>query len=245
MKTNLNTYQQSKPYRRVVADILAGTDLKTVLDTGAGGGYLRSALAPSIEMDGVDKQANLLPGYLNCWPVDLDEGLPDWLPCYDAIICCEVISYLSNPLNFLKSALRHLVPEGMIVISTPSVWYPESRLFYLLKGYFPSVRSVTVSELGSPHYVVPYSFPQLYSLLIRSGFKCVRFHGVDRGPKRIYEWPLGLPHWLYCKFKENRATECEEKSFWHQAGSVSAIYGRRMVVTAVAPKEAVSKGFQC
>ena len=239
MNTSWNTYQQSKPYRQVVADILATAGLKTVLDTGAGGGYLRSALAPSIEMDGVDKQANSLPGYRNCWPVDLDEGLPDWLPCYDAIVCCEVISYLSNPLNFLKSTLRHLAPEGMIVISTPSVWYPESRLLYLLKGYFPSVRSVPVSELGSPHYVTPYSFPQLYSLLKRSGFECVRFHAVDKGPKRVYEWPLGLPQWLYCKSKANRATESEEQSFWYQAGLVSAVYGRRMVVTAVAPKDAL------
>ena len=45
---------------------------------------------------------------------------------FDTIVAGELIEHLSNPGLFLDNALRHLAPDGRIVISTP---YPFSLLY--------------------------------------------------------------------------------------------------------------------
>ncbi len=234
--------QPAKPYRPVVADILNKLRPQSVLDAPAGSGFLRQYLDAGVVLDGIDLYCVRPDGYRNFWKSDLDAGLPDGMPDYDCIVCCEAISYLGNPLSFLKSAKRRLRPGGVLVVTTPSVWYPDARLQFLLRGFFPAFPwPLGRNDRGDSFHIHPYSYPQLHLYLKLSGFTNIRLHPVDRGPKHLYEWILGLPQIMYSYVKFKRSRSEEEKSFWKSAGSIGAIFGRRLVVTAeVASPENVS-----
>ena len=227
--------REAKPYRPIVAGILNKLRPQTVLDAPSGSGFLRQFLNADVVVDGVDFYCARPDGYRNFWKFNLDTGLPDGMSDYDCIVCCEAISYLGNPLAFLKSARRQLRPGGVLIVTTPSIWYPGARLQFLLRGFFPAFPwPLGKADRGDPFHIHPYSYPQLYLYLKLSGFTNVRLHPVDHGPKHLYEWVLGIPQVLYCYAKLKRSGSEEEKSFWKQAGSIGSVYGRRIVVTAEA-----------
>ena len=52
-------------------------------------------------------------------------------------------------------------------------------------------------------------------------------------PKRLYEWLVGLPQYLYCASRARKAAGDEERRYWAQAGSRQSVWGRRLVVCAI------------
>lgn len=222
-----------KAYRPVVERLLRKISPQHILDAPCGHGWLRDSLNETVILDGIDLFCTAPKGYRNFWSIDFSAGLPDFLPRYDCVVCCEIIAYIGNPLMFLKSVRDRLVADGSIVISTPSVWYPQSRVQFLLRGYFPAVpswlRDATIAE---PGHITPITFPNLYMYLSQSGFKNIQLHSVQKGPKHWFEWIIGFPQWLYCRDQLRKAKSDEAISFWKIAGSRSSIYERQMVVSA-------------
>lgn len=223
-----------KGYEPVVARLLAEKRPATVLDAPCGSGWLRGALAFPCEIDGLDLYGAAPAGYRRFAAADLDQGLPDMPGSYDAVVSCEGLEHLANPGAFLASAHRRLAPGGLLVVSTPNVWYPEARLQYLLRGFFPSFPSLAGKvKRGTHMHLVPWSFPQLHLFLTLAGFGAIRLHDVDEPkPKRLYENLLGWPQSLYCASKARKAGG-ETRDYWRQAGSRQSVYGRRLVVSAI------------
>lgn len=52
----------------------------------------------------------------------------------DAVVCLEVIEHLSDPLLFLQRVYEAMNDGGLLLLSTPNVLHPYSRLKFLLKG---------------------------------------------------------------------------------------------------------------
>ena len=225
--------KSGKAYRPVVERLLRKMNPQRILDAPSGQGWLRDALNETTILDGIDLFCPAPKGYRNFWSIDFSAGLPDTLPLYDCVVCCEIIAYIGNPLMFLKSVRDRLVADGSIVISTPSVWYPQSRIQFLLRGYFPAVPSwLRDATKADPGHVTPITFPNLYMYLSQSGFKNIQLHSVEKGPKHWFEWLFGIPQWLYCRGQLRKAMTVEAIAFWKTAGSRSAIYERQMVVSA-------------
>lgn len=224
-----------KAYHKVVASLLNRSRPATILDAPSGTGSLRALLNYPCRIDGVDLFASRPPGYESFRTFDLNSGLPDDLGVYDAVVCCEGIEHIGNPDNFFRSVRGHLSVNGLLLVTTPNTWYPQSRLQYLLRGFFPSFPCLVGKiERGTHMHIMPWSFPQLYLYLKLCGFGSITLHDVDEPkPKRAIEQVLGLPQQLYCRSKMRKAASEEEQSFWRQAGSRQSIYGRRLVVSAV------------
>jgi hypothetical protein len=123
----------------------------------------------------------------------------------------------------------------MLIVTTPNVWYPASRLQYLLRGFFPSFPSLAGKiRRGTHMHLMPWSFPQLHLFLTLAGFARVRLHDVgEPKPRRLFEWLVGLPQYLYCASKARKAAGEDERSYWTQAGSRQSVWGRRLVVSAI------------
>ena len=84
-------------------------------------------------------------------------------------------------------------------------------------------------------HIMPWSFPQLFLYLRLTGFDVITLHSLDEPkPKRTYEWLVGAPQLLYCARKSRRAKTEEEIAFWSHAGSRQSLFGRRLVVSAIA-----------
>ncbi|GAA5161725.1 hypothetical protein GCM10025770_11390 [Viridibacterium curvum] len=225
-----------RSYQPVVANLLRELSPRNVLDVPSGEGWLRPELDDCCVLDGIDLYAERPAGYRSFTRHNLDDGLPESLGRYEAIVSCEGIEHFGNPELFLRTARRHLVPGGMLVVSTPNTWHPAARLQYLLRGFFPSFPCLVGRVQSGDHmHIMPWSFPQLYLYLHLAGFRNIRLHGMpERKPKHLFEWLFGLPQALYCRHKYRRATSPVQRAFWRQAGSRQSVFGRRLLVTATA-----------
>lgn len=227
---------EGKPYRHTVANHLARLMPHSVLDLATGNGWLAGALPEGITVDGADLfQAVAPPGYRSFIRSDINKGIPSQFGCYDAVVCCEAIGYLSNPGNFLEAIAAHLNPGGIVIISTPNPLYIGSRLLMMLRGSFPSFSYFLKNSESTAH--MPWSalgWPQLWFLLGQSGFGEIGMLDVpEKKPKHLWEAVIGLPAKLYCKNKARKASTEQEKRFWDFAGCKQHLFGRRLVVSAV------------
>ncbi len=225
----------SKEYMPVVGAILQRARAVSVLDAPSGNGWLRSVVAPEVEIDGLDLFDDRPEGYRDFRAADLDHGFPADLPSYDAVVSCEGIEHVGNPELFLRTAAARLKPGGTVIITTPNTWHPAARMQYFLRGFFPGFPALAGRIAKGTHmHIMPWSFAQLYLYLTLTGFSDVTLHELDeRKPRRAWEWPFGLPFKAYCKGRLKKATGEAERRFWMQAGSPQSTYGRRLVVSAV------------
>ena len=225
-----------KPYQPVVAQIVNRARPRSILDAPSGSGWLRAELAYEADVDGIDFFAAEPPGYRTFLSGDLEQGVPRELPAYECVVSCEGLEHLASPATFLASARGHLAAPGLLILTTPNVWFPDARLQYLLRGFFPGFPSLAGRiERGTHMHVTPWSFPQLYLILWLQGFRDIRLHDVpERKPRHLYELPLGIPQILYCRSRRRAARNEEERRFWTQAMTRQSIYGRRLVVSASA-----------
>jgi SAM-dependent methyltransferase len=223
-----------KPYMSVVVDILNEIKPHSVLDVPSGSGCLQPMLHFEHSMDGIDLFEKKPPGYQNFIHADLDSGLPNDLGQYEAIVSCEGIEHIGNPLQFLESMKDHLLNNGTVIITTPNVWFPSAKIKYFLNGFFPSFPCLAGKiQRGTHMHITPWSYPQLFLYMKLVGFSDIRLHSVEeKKPKYLYEYFLGLPQRLYCKNKRNKSQTDEEALFWKNAGSHQSVYGRRLVVSA-------------
>mgnify|MGYP003351885638 CR=1 FL=1 len=123
--------------KQTVLNFLAGEKFSTVLDAPSGAGWLAEGLKGRATVDGIDLYAEAA-GYRRIWRHDLDLPLPPDCGRYDLICCCEGIEHVGNPLLLLREFFVRLPAGGRLVVTTPNIWYPQARLQYLLRGFFPS-----------------------------------------------------------------------------------------------------------
>lgn len=227
-----------KLYGVVVANILNTHRPKTVLDAPSGSGWLRTVLDYDVVVDGIDLYEEVPDGYRSVRVFDLDDGLPGELPQYEAIVTCEGIEHIANPGLFLKDIKAHLVDGGLMILTTPNIWYPQSRLQFWLRGFFPGFPCLVGKiNRGSHMHIMPWSYPQLYLYLRLFGFGDIVLHDEEqKKPKHFFEKIIGLPQYLYCKRKVKKSATEEERSFWKAAGSSQSVYGRHLIITATSRK---------
>ena len=216
--------------KRALLEFLRHQSVRTVLDAPSGDGWLLQALSKGAVLDGVDLYAQPIPGYRHLWKHDLDEGLPADSDTYDLICCCEGLEHVGNPLALLTSFHRHLTEAGLLIVTTPNVWYPQARLQYWLRGFFPSFPPLPAKIIRGTHlHIMPWSFPQLYVFFRLAGFTVPQIISEPMSqPKYFHERVLALPARLYCRSKLNRSASEEERQFWKAAGSSESLLGRQV-----------------
>lgn len=226
-----------KTYMPVVAGILNAKKPPSIVDAPSGNGWLHPMLQFQHDIDGVDLFEGKPDGYSGFVAADLEEGIPDTNKTYHTVVSCEGIEHLGNPLAFLVSARKRLHDGGLIVITTPNVWFPGAKLKYFLNGFFPSFPPLVGKVVKGTHmHITPWSFPHLYLYLELAGFEDIHLHDVpdEKKPKHFYERILAIPQRSYCSGKARKAASAVERSFWNEAGSDQSTLGRRLVVSATA-----------
>ncbi|MBX3566634.1 MAG: methyltransferase domain-containing protein [Rhizobiaceae bacterium] len=228
-----------KVYMPVVVGEIARLKPDTILDLPSGNGWLRRASGSAARFDGVDLFEGRPDGYTDFWQADLDEALPITSETYDLIVSCEGVEHLGNPLLFLRECLRGLRPGGTLIVTTPNIWAPSSKLKFLLRGFFPGFPSLVGRiERGTHMHVSPFSFPWLYLYLRLAGFEAIRLRETAaRKPRHFWERLIGWPQAAYCRRKARKAGTDEERVYWRDAASDEAVYGRAMVVVARSPAD--------
>lgn len=224
--------------KRVLTQWLTGKSIQTVLDAPSGDGWLARALGPAACIDGVDLYEQSKPGYRRFWKHDLDGGLPqEARNAYDLVAICEGLEHVGNPLLLLRDAFDCTKPGGLLAVTTPSVWYPQARLQYFLRGFFPSFPCLAGRMApGSHMHITPWSYPWLWTYLRLSGFSSIELlPEPELTGKHLHERLLVWPSRLYCRGKARRARNDDERDFWRACGTDSALMGRHLNIVARRP----------
>jgi SAM-dependent methyltransferase len=116
---------------------------RTVLDIGAGEGYLARRVLELIASGGLAARVqacDLFPENFRvpevpCLAIDLHGGLPLADQSVDLAYSVEVIEHLEDQFAFLREVRRVLRPGGRFVLTTPNVLSLTSRLRTLLVGF--------------------------------------------------------------------------------------------------------------
>jgi SAM-dependent methyltransferase len=103
-----------------------GHELRNVLEIGCGHGVAREMLERDlgIAVDGCDLNRTALdaakPGQGNLFVYNILDQDPSLLGCYDAVLLLDVIEHISDDTAFLRAALRHLRPDGLVAVNVPA-----------------------------------------------------------------------------------------------------------------------------
>ncbi|MGY1782350.1 class I SAM-dependent methyltransferase [Geodermatophilus sp. SYSU D01036] len=158
-----------------------------VLEVGSGCG----ALALRLRDAGVD----VVPTDLDPphdWIARLDLDDPDWTEetrgPFDLVVCVETLEHVENPRQVLRSIRALLRPGGRLLVSTPNVTHPHSRLLTLLRGA-PYI-------FGPSHYHSPGHITLLPDWMLTEH---VRLAGFDRievttAGDTLYTGPMRLAY---------------------------------------------------
>lgn len=167
---------------------------------------------------------------------DFNQGIPNDFGQYDAAVCCEAMLYLQNPGLFLSSVRNHMVTGGIFIITGPNPIYAGARLNHLIQGFPRSYSHFVQNASPEPHMPwLSLGLFQLWLLLGLNGFKEITVHEVDeKKPKGLWEIPIGLISKIYYRNRLRKSKSENEQRLWSQALSNQVIYGRRLVITAVA-----------
>jgi len=225
-----------KPYQQTVAGILNDIQAPRVLDIACGDGWLAKAINYTVNLHGLDAYASPAEGYNNFFRADINLGVPKFLAKYDAAVICEAMSYVQNPGLLLASIREHLEVGGTLIITDPNPLFIGARFNYLLQGFARSHSAFVNNKTLTAH--MPWNSLGLYQywmLLGLNGFHKITLHDVvENKPKHLWERPLGVMAKLYCHNRFKKSTCENERDLWFQAGSDQHVYGRRLVISAVA-----------
>jgi SAM-dependent methyltransferase len=108
----------------------------SVFDIGCGVGALTQRLHDEGYVAvGADIDAR---GYMAKAPHLLWDSGADKLPVpersVDAVCAIEILEHVENPLAVLRNVRRILKPGGVLIVSTPNISHPRSRLKFLMTG---------------------------------------------------------------------------------------------------------------
>jgi SAM-dependent methyltransferase len=158
-----------------------------VLEVGAGCGALTLRLR--------DAGFDVVPTDLDPphdWIARLDLDAPEWTEQtrgpFDMVVCVETLEHTENPRQVLRSIRSVLRPGDKLLVSTPNITHPHSRLKMLLRGA-PYI-------FGPRHYHEPGHITILPDWMLTEHVRLAGFDGIEvrTGGDTFYR---GLVHLAY------------------------------------------------
>lgn len=145
-----------------------------VLDAGAGSGALSARLAGlGFNVIAADLDATSFAGGVPVveWdlaamtlPIGVDPGT------FDGVCAIETLEHVPDPSRALRNLFAVLRPGGLLILSTPNVTHPRSRIKFLLRGS-PAYFGQTEFWTSGHRTVLPDWLLEL--LVAEAGFKSV------------------------------------------------------------------------
>lgn len=224
----------------MVADMLDGLKVRSVLDCPAG----RGPMVEELRKRGYEVRAcDIVPDLLEvadvaCDPGDLNDGLSYEDGTFDAVTCLNGLQRVWARGRALRELARVTKPGGYVIISMPNHGDLRRRLLYLVTG------SASWTVVGPPQVCVPEAerpaanFRYAMTLAnVLSGLKSVGMQVKDirmtHAPiSNILLSPLTIPLWLAARLAPRRY---QDFFYLKPSSSWPAFMGAYLVIVARKP----------
>lgn len=158
---------------------------KTALDVGCGAGLLTEPLARlGAKMTGLDATPEVIAvarEHAERSGLEIEYRLGDVQDIdgqFDLITCMEVIEHVAEPDSFVKALARRLVPDGLLLMSTPNATRWSKLMLITLAEGLGQIPKGT-HDFGK--FITP---DRLKVLLADAGLRCVDIEGIAWSPTR-------------------------------------------------------------
>ena len=158
---------------------------KTALDVGCGAGLLAEPLArlgakvtaidPAAELIGAARDHAAGQGLEIDYRVSAIENL---MGTFDLITSMEVIEHTADPQQFLNDLAKRLVPNGLLIISTPNATAWSKLITITLAEGFGAIPK------GTHDFEKFISPERMKQLMANAGLKCLDVKGIAFSPTR-------------------------------------------------------------
>ena len=180
--SNVGDMSLKRRARRIIEEINP-TDGDKIMDLGCGTGYylfLLSSLPVSLKLTGLDNDKKALDeakeslkGKKIHFILEDSHRLPFKENFFDKVVASEVLEHLNNDEQTLKEIYRILKPNGLLVVSTPSINYPFfwDPINWILQHFFGAhIKKGFFSGIWNQHLRL-YKLENLKRKFIKAGFE--------------------------------------------------------------------------
>lgn len=167
-----------------LAELIVQSRPGLTLDVPAGRGYLsRELLGRGVSgitcVDILPLDSFPLAGHVHYQQSDINDPLPFEDGAFDCVVSREGIEHLVMPFSFLGELCRVLKPGGVLFITTPNIMTIDSRMKFLLSGYYQGFRELRdnhpgLRDLEFQGHISPIYYWQLAYFLENYGFTIER-----------------------------------------------------------------------
>ncbi len=161
----------------------AGLTPKRILDVGCASGYISLLLMKlGHDVTGIELNAQMAADARSRGVEVLEHNLELPLPIRDESVdlvhACEIIEHLFDTESFLQELHRILVPQGVLIMSTPNLNSLENRIRVLLGLPLPMWGAFPADRHGS--HVRVFNKTKAIQLLERTGFRSSKILGINQ-----------------------------------------------------------------
>jgi len=170
-------FGKEHPHQKVVKVFKQYCPRGSILDAGAGAGYIAQRLKEAgYDVTAADIRPDLFRAEgIPCRAADLNTNLPFPDQMFEGVLCANAIEHLENPSFFVRESYRILKERGKLLITTPNVLNLKSRLANLFLGLnqFYAVPNNEVGDYPGGQHIHLASYYELRTLLHRNGFRII------------------------------------------------------------------------
>jgi SAM-dependent methyltransferase len=143
--------------------------------------------------------------------VDLLKGTPYDGASFDCVLILDVMEHLSDHHRAVAEVCRVLREDGVLIVFTPNIMRINSRLHFLLTGFFKIKRSFigfdVPPERAFAFHNYPVHLPVFLYQLSAVGLDCIHLGAFGYKAKSILYWLLLGPWiavftWINCRLIE-------------------------------------------
>lgn len=224
----------------------------TLLDFGAGRGYMSQKVGKYLESEGL-----LVKDHLHACDIDPDSYEYDGIKCkeafvgsnipydngmFDVIYSIEVLEHMPRPYDFFDQCFEKLKPGGKLIFSTPNILNFKSRMRFLMTGYHEMYGPLSIQNKNAGRlcgHIMPLSYSNYHYGLRKAGFHNISSH-IDRRKRgalipSILMYPL--LRWSSCRAnsklsKYDIEVAKENDGVVNQMNSIDLLSSRSCIIIA-------------
>ncbi len=216
---------------------------KKIIDIGAGRGYLIQELAKAIQNEGGEPEnvltaCDFFPEYfevdaIRCERLAFADKLPYPDNHFDTVTAVELIEHLASPYALMSEAHRILRPGGRFILTTPNILNLNSRLSFLLKGFYQLFGPLSSDPGALRHcagHIMPLSAYYLAFGFRQAGFDPISFHYDRQKRSALFYYFLLSPLILFSTRRyQKRLREKHPSRFFENRAVLDTLNRREML----------------